>query len=72
MFTSFEDVECSFMKFVSEISIGENRNDGTEWPGFTKILLTFNNIVNKVEEIKRENKTELDMIYNTKNEKKDI
>ena len=71
MFTSFEDVECSFMKFISEISIGENRNDGTEWPGFTKILLTFNNIVNKVEEIKRENKTELDMIYNTKNEKKE-
>ena len=71
MFSSFEDVECTFMKFISEISIGENRNDGTGWVGFNSIISVFNNIKSKVEEIKTNDKDDLDNIYSEYLEKKE-
>ena len=54
MFNSFEDVECTFMKFISEINSGEHRPDGTGWVGFNEIISIFKNIKSKVEEIKTE------------------
>jgi len=63
MFNSFEDVECTFMKFISEINSGEHRPDGTGWVGFNEIISTFKNIKSKVEEIKTDNKPELDEAY---------
>jgi len=70
MFSSFEDVECTFMKFVSEIKIGENRNNETKWVGFTEILSLFTNLTNKVSELKSSSEEELIKVYNTHNEKK--
>lgn len=71
MFNSFEDVECSFMKFISEINSGENRVDGSGWVGFNEIISIFNNIKSKVDEVKTESKTELDTIYATNVEKEE-
>ena len=51
------------MKFISEINSGENRPDGTGWVGFNEIISIFKNIKSKVEEIKTENKQELDDAY---------
>ena len=70
MFNSFEDVECSFMKFISEISNGENRPEGIKWTGFKKIISTFNNITSKVEEIKTAKQEALNTAYNNYLEKK--
>ena len=70
MFTAFEDVECSFVKFISEISNGENRQEGIKWIGFKKIISTFNNITSKVEEIKTAKQTELNNVYNNYLQKK--
>ena len=71
MFTAFEDVECSFMKFISEISVGENRPKGIKWIGFKKIINKFDNIKTKVAQIKAQKETDLNDAYNTYIEQKD-
>ena len=63
MFKSFEDVECSFMKFISEINNGENRKEGINWVGFSEIVNTFDNIKAKVEELKEEIENELNTAF---------
>ena len=63
MFSAFEDVECSFMKFISEISSGENRPEGINWIGFKKIINKFDNIKTKVAQIKSQKQTELNEAY---------
>ena len=71
MFTAYENVECSFMKFISEINSGENRQEGIKWIGFKNIISTFNNITSKVEEIKTDKQEELNTTYNNYIEKKE-
>ena len=63
MFTGLADVECSLMKFISEINSGENRQNEVEWIGFDGISTTFENIKNKVNAIKDEKEVELNDIY---------
>ena len=71
MFTAFEDAECSFMKFISEISVGENRPKGIKWIGFKKIINKFDNIKTKVAQIKAQKETDLNNAYYTYIEQKD-
>ena len=71
MFKAFEDVECSFMKFISEISSGENRPEGVKWIGFTDIISIFDNITLKVGEIKTGKQNDLNIMFNTYLEKKE-
>ena len=71
MFSAFEDVECSFMKFISEISSGENRPEGINWIGFKKIINKFDNIKTKVAQIKSQKQTELDDVYSNYINKKE-
>ena len=72
MFTAFEDVECSFMKFISEINTGENRKKGIKWVGFSEIINLLDCIKTKVEEVKEEKEVDLNNIYNNYLEKKEI
>jgi len=71
MFTAFEDVECSFMKFISEISVGEKRPKGIKWIGFKKIINKFDNIKIKVAQIKAQKETDLNNAYKTYIKQKD-
>ena len=64
MFSAFEDAECSFMKFVSEIDTGENRRENPKWVGFNKIIKIFNDIKTNTAEIKTQKETELNNAYN--------
>ena len=62
MFTGFADVECSLMKFISEINTGEKKENATKWLGFEEISNVFENIKNKINKIK----TDSENILNTK------
>ena len=71
MFTGLADVECSLMKFFSEINSGENRQNDVKWLGFKEIERTFENIKNKINEIKEEKEVELNEKYMELNENKE-
>ena len=62
MFTGLADVECSLMKFISEINGGEKR-DGVKWIGFGEILNTFEKIKTEINRIKTERETQLNEKY---------
>jgi len=64
MFTGLGDVECSLMKFISEINTGENKSDKSRWRGFDEILKTFDEIKSKIDRVQTETKDELDQYYN--------
>ena len=63
MFTGLADVECSLMKFISEINTGEKKKDDLRWVGFEEILKTFDKIKDKINEIKTNTETELNNNY---------
>ena len=69
MFTGLANVECSFMKFISEINNGEKK-DELSWIGFEKILKMFDKIKNKIQEIKIITENDLNANYDLLNEKK--
>ena len=71
MFTGLADVECSLMKFISEINTGEKKNDTVKWVGFDEILKTFENIKNKINKIKTETQNDLNHNYDLLTEKKE-
>ena len=63
MFTGLADVECSLMKFISEINTGENKRNENRWIGFEEIKNIFDNIKNTIDRIKTETETELNDNY---------
>ena len=71
MFTGLADVECSFMKFISEINIGENKQNDLRWLGFEEIIKIFDNIKEKVNEIKTNTQNYLNNNYDLLTEKKE-
>ena len=71
MFTGLADVECSLMKFISEINTGEKKNDTVKWVGFDEILKTFENIKNKINKIKTETQNDLNHNYDLLTAKKE-
>lgn len=70
MFTGLGDVECSLMKFISEINSGENKSDKSRWRGFDEILKTFDEIKSKIDRVQTETKDQLDQYYNDLTDKK--
>ena len=71
MFTGLADVECSLMKFISEINTGEKKNDTVRWVGFDEILKTFEKIKNKINKIKTETQNDLNNNYDLLTVKKE-
>ena len=71
MFTGLGDVECSLMKFISEINTGENKNVKSKWVGFDEILKTFEQINNRINTIKTDRESELNTTYETLTLKKE-
>lgn len=63
MFRGLADVECSLMKFISEINIGEKRENEVKWLGFEEIGKIFEKIKNKINEIKTQTEIELNANY---------
>ena len=70
MFTGLADVECSFMKFISEINNGEKKQDDLRWIGFEEIIKILDKIKNKIDEIKVITENELNTNYVSLGEKK--
>lgn len=71
MYKGISNVECSMMKFISEISKGENRSNETSWIGFDGIVNIFDRIKNEINQIKTNTQTQLDNNYNTLQTKKE-
>lgn len=70
MFTGLADVECSLMKFISEINTGEKREGGVKWIGFEGVLNMFDKIKTKINAVKEEAENELNERYDILNTKK--
>lgn len=70
MFTGLGDVECSLMKFISEINSGENKSDKSRWRGFDEILKTFDEIKSKIDRVQTQTKEQLDQYYTDLSDKK--
>ena len=54
VFVGFSNTECTFMKFIEEIEIGENKNITDTWKGFDGISDQFEETKKKVNEMKLE------------------
>ena len=63
MFRGLADVECSLMKFISEINTGEKKENDVKWLGFEEIGNIFEKIKNKIDEIKTRTETDLNNNY---------
>ena len=63
MFRGLSDVECSLMKFISEINTGEKKENDIKWIGFEEIGKIFERIKNKINEIKTQTEIELNNNY---------
>ena len=72
MFRGLSDVECSLMKFISEINTGEKKENDVKWLGFEEIGKIFEKIKNKINEIKTQTESELNSNYEELTHQKEI